>query len=62
VRALEISLGLEPDLAKAALLLGLARVEQGRFAEARSLLARVPRSDPGYRLAQDQLRALAGRR
>jgi tetratricopeptide (TPR) repeat protein len=61
-RALEISLGLDPDLAKASLLLGLARVEQGRLAEARSLLERVPPSDPGYRLAQDQLRALAGRR
>jgi predicted CXXCH cytochrome family protein len=60
-RALEISLSLEPALPKATLLLGLVRAGQGRLDEARSLLARVPPSDPGYRLAQDQLRALAGR-
>jgi predicted CXXCH cytochrome family protein len=60
--ALDVALGLDPAMPRATYLLGLARLGQGRLAEARSLFGRVPVSDPVYRLAQDELARLSGGR
>ena len=57
--ALTVTLGLEPDRPSATFLLALARLGQGRNEDARALLNAVPRTDPYYAAAQEQLRTLA---
>lgn len=56
--ALAISFDLEPDAPSVKFFLGVARFGQRRFDEARALLKQVPRSDPYYEQAQEQLRKL----
>jgi tetratricopeptide (TPR) repeat protein len=56
---LEISLRLNPAQPSAGFVLALARLGQGRVDEARSLLQRVPPSDPSYVAAQRRLALLA---
>jgi predicted CXXCH cytochrome family protein len=58
VDALQIALGLEPARPTAKFLLALARINQRRFDEARTLLMQVPSSDPYFRAAQDRLKML----
>jgi predicted CXXCH cytochrome family protein len=53
--ALQISLGLEPDLASGKFFLALARLGQRRVDDARTLLKQVPPADPYYKAAQDRL-------
>jgi predicted CXXCH cytochrome family protein len=56
--ALQISLGLEPDLPSGKFLLALARFGQRRPDDARTLLKQVLRADPYYKAAQDRLKQL----
>jgi predicted CXXCH cytochrome family protein len=56
--ALVNSVALEPERPSATFLLALARLGQQRLDEARTLLKRVPRSDPYYAAAQDRLKQL----
>jgi predicted CXXCH cytochrome family protein len=56
--ALQISLGLEPDLPSGKFLLALARLGQRRVDEARTLLKQVLPADPYYKAAQDRLKQL----
>jgi predicted CXXCH cytochrome family protein len=55
---LEICLRLDPGRPSVGFLLALARIGQGRVEEARSLLERVPRSDPSYAAARRHLQLL----
>jgi hypothetical protein len=56
--SLEVSLDLDPAAPSVRFLLGIARAGERRFDEARKLFERVPRSDPYYEKAQEQLRKL----
>jgi predicted CXXCH cytochrome family protein len=56
--ALQIALTLEPGASRPTFLLALARMGQGRAAEARALLKQVPPSDPNYAAARDRLKKL----
>jgi tetratricopeptide (TPR) repeat protein len=56
--ALEIALRLDPGQPSAGFVLALARIGQGRIAEARALLERVPAADPSYAAAQRRLQLL----
>jgi predicted CXXCH cytochrome family protein len=56
--ALQISLGLEPDLPSGKFLLALARLGQRRVDEARTLLKQVLPADPYYKAAQERLKQL----
>jgi hypothetical protein len=56
--ALEISLDLAPGAGAARLFLAIARTGQRRFDEARALLQAIPRMDPYYEQAQEQLKKL----
>lgn len=58
---LEIALHLDPQRASAGFLLALVRLVQGRVADARTLLERVPASDPAFEAARRRLRALEQR-
>jgi tetratricopeptide (TPR) repeat protein len=57
-RALEISLGLDPNGESTRYLLGLARMRQQRASDASALFRQVPASDPYYPNAQEQLKQL----
>ena len=56
--ALQISLGLEPDLASGKFLLALVRLGQRRVDDARTLLKQVLPVDPYYKSAQERLKQL----
>lgn len=56
--ALQISVGLEPDLAGGRFLLALARLGQRRVDDARTLLKQVLPADPYYNTAQERLKHL----
>jgi len=56
--SLQTSVDLEPDMASVRFFLGVARFGQRRFDEARTLLQKVPASDPYYAAAQAQLKKL----
>jgi tetratricopeptide (TPR) repeat protein len=56
--ALETCLLLDPRRPSATFLLALARLGQGRSADARALLERVGASDPSYAAAQRRLQQL----
>ena len=56
---LEISLRLAPGQPSVRFVLALARLGQGRVAEARSLLERVQPTDPSYAAARRRLALLA---
>src|SRR6266508_1561589 len=56
--ALSISFDLEPEAPSVRFFLGMARVGQRRVDEGRALLMQVPRTDPYYEKAQEQLRKL----
>jgi hypothetical protein len=56
--ALQISLGLEPDLPSGKFLLALARLGQRRPDDARTLLKLVLPADPYYKAAQERLKQL----
>ena len=56
--SLEISTNLDPGNGSATFFLALARVGQRRYDEARALLQAVPRLDPHYERAQEQLKKL----
>jgi predicted CXXCH cytochrome family protein len=56
--ALQISLGLEPDLPSVKFLLALARLGQRRPDDARTLLKQVLPADPYYKAAQERLKHL----
>ena len=58
--ALQASYDLDPDGVSVRFFLAVARATQGRAEEARELLRKVPRSDPSYERAQEQLRRLGG--
>jgi HEAT repeat protein/cytochrome c552/cytochrome c554/c'-like protein len=55
---LQISLDLAPDTPSVKFFLAIARLGQRRLDDARMLLKRVPRNDPYYERAQEQLRRL----
>jgi predicted CXXCH cytochrome family protein len=57
-KALETSLLLDPKQPSGSFLLALARLGQGRADDARTLLGRVPESDPSYAAARRQLEQL----
>ena len=57
--SLQISMGLEPDLASGKFLLALVRLGQRRVDEARTLLKQVLPADPYYKAAQERLKQLA---
>jgi len=59
--ALEISVGLQPDLPSVKFLLALARLGERRLDTARALLEQVAASDPFYQAAQDRLKRLGPR-
>lgn len=56
--ALEISADLDPAAPSVKFFLALARAGERRFDEARTLLQQVPKTDPYYGQAQDQLKKL----
>jgi predicted CXXCH cytochrome family protein len=56
--ALQISVGLEPDQASGKFFFALARLGQGRPAEARTLFKQVLPVDPYYKAAQERLKQL----
>ncbi len=56
--ALQIGLDLAPGAGSARFFLALARIGQRRFEEARTLLDAIPRMDPYYEKAQEQLKKL----
>ena len=56
--ALENARTLEPGSSRPLFLLALVRLGQGRSADARALLLRVPPADPNYRAAREKLAAL----
>ena len=56
--SLQGSFDLEPEGRSVKFFLGVARFGQRRFDEARTLLEKVPRTDPYYEAAQQQLRKL----
>jgi hypothetical protein len=56
--ALSISFDLEPDAPAVRFFLAVARIGQKRLDEARTLLAQIPRTDPFYERAQEQLKKL----
>ncbi len=56
--SLQGSFDLEPEGPSVRFFLGVARFGQRRFEEARTLLQQVPRTDPYYEAAQQQLRRL----
>ena len=56
--ALQNALALDPGLTRAIFPLALVRLGQGRVAEARDLLRRVPASDANYHAARSRLDAL----
>jgi 5-methylcytosine-specific restriction endonuclease McrA len=56
--ALQASFDLEPEAPSVRFFLGVARIGQRRFEEARTLLQQVPKTDPYYEAAQQQLRKL----
>ena len=56
--ALGISFDLDPDAPTVRFFLAVARIGQRRIADARTLLAQVPRTDPFYEQAQQQLKKL----
>lgn len=60
-RALEISVDLAPRGPRAAFLLGLTRLAEGRLDEARTWWKRVPDGDPFAAAARDQLQKLDSR-
>jgi predicted CXXCH cytochrome family protein len=57
--SLQTALTLDPAQPAAKFLLALARINQKRFDDARTLLQQVPSSDPYFRAAQDRLKSLA---
>ncbi|HEV3139790.1 MAG TPA: ammonia-forming cytochrome c nitrite reductase subunit c552 [Vicinamibacterales bacterium] len=56
--ALAIGFDLEPEMPSLRFFLGLARLGQRRVDEARALFKQIPRSDPYYDKAQEQLKRL----
>ena len=56
--SLQTSVDLEPDAPSVRFFLGVAKFGARRFDEARTLLQQVPRSDPYYDAAQQQLKKL----
>ena len=56
--SLQTSFDLEPEAPSIRFFLGVARFGQQRFDEARTLLQQVPKTDPYYEAAQQQLRKL----
>jgi Flp pilus assembly protein TadD len=56
--ALQASFDLEPDAPSVRFFLGVAKLGQRRVEEARTLLQQVPKSDPYYAAAQEQLKKL----
>jgi predicted CXXCH cytochrome family protein len=56
--ALQIGLDLAPGSGSVRFFLALARIGQRRFGEARTLLDAIPRIDPYYEQAQEQLKKL----
>jgi HEAT repeats/Tetratricopeptide repeat/Cytochrome c552/Cytochrome c554 and c-prime len=56
--ALQASFDLEPDAPSVRFFLGVAKLGQRRVEEARSVLQQVPKTDPYYEAAQQQLRKL----
>jgi tetratricopeptide (TPR) repeat protein len=56
--SLQVSLDLDPAAPSIKFFLGIARAGERRFDEARKLFEQVPRSDPYYEKAQEQLRKL----
>src|SRR5262249_15903444 len=56
--ALQRSLALDPDARSVTFYLALARLGQKRVDEARTLLKAIPRGDPYYDRAQEQLRKI----
>lgn len=61
-RALTIALDLSPRFPRAAFFLGLTHLNQGRPADARAWLRRVPDDDPYAKAARDRLRRLVDER
>lgn len=57
-RALEITFALDPERGSVKFLLALARLGQQRTADARALLAQIPRADTFYGQAQEILKSL----
>ena len=55
---LQLAFRLDPERGSAGFLLALARLGQGRTADARALLEQVPPSDPSYAAARKRLQAL----
>ena len=58
--SLQASYDLDPDGVSVRFFLAIARAGQGRVDEARELLRKVPKADPAYERAQEQLRRLGG--
>ena len=56
--SLQTSVDLEPDAPSVRFFLGVAKFGQRRFEEARGLLQQVPKTDPYYAAAQEQLKKL----
>ena len=56
--SLQTSVDLEPDAPSVRFFLGVAKFGQRRFEEARALLQQVPKTDPYYAAAQEQLKKL----
>jgi hypothetical protein len=56
--ALQTSFDLEPDAPSVRFFLGVAKLGQRRFDEARALLQQVPKTDAYYAAAQEQLKKL----
>jgi len=56
--ALNASFNLQPDAPSVKFFLGIARFGQQRFDEARALFNQVPRTDPYYEKAQEQLKKM----
>ena len=59
--ALRIALDLDPDARSARFFLAIARLGQQRIEEARALLEQVPKDDPFYQRAREQLARIRNR-